>query len=301
MRLMLLLFCLILEASACTAIEGERILARDLAKTIPAFLAVEPESDFGPAPVPGVKRILSRSQLARFAAAREVVPQDLPESLCLERILAVLDPAVLLLKIEDAARELFPADRVRVEMLDYIRYPLPGGILNFRRSGVLGGAGRAFDSPLIWRGTLTTKAKRSLPVWVKAKVLLHRPCWSAKADLSAGMLVAEEQFERSMLWLNPFLAASDCAAPGDKTTRLRRSVRVGQPLLRSDLATIPPVRRGESVQASLEVASASLSFDAVAEMDGAEGQSVFIKRDGRRLRARVTGPGSVQVTPGSSK
>jgi flagella basal body P-ring formation protein FlgA len=58
---------------------------------------------------------------------------------------------------------------------------------------------------------------------------------------------------------------------------------------------IPPVRRGDWVQASLTMTSAKLSFDAVAEMDGVEGQSVFIKRDGRRLRARVSGAGAVQV------
>jgi flagella basal body P-ring formation protein FlgA len=134
-----------------------------------------------------------------------------------------------------------------------------------------------------------------MPVWAKAKVLVRRLCWSAKSALSAGVQPAEEQFEHNELWVNPFLASTDCTDLKTRNVRLRRPLRAGQLLIRSDLAMIPPVRRGDWVQASLTMTSAKLSFDAVAEMDGVEGQSVFIKRDGRRLRARVSGAGAVQV------
>lgn len=297
MQLTLGLFLFMAEALACTAIEGERIVARDLAKAVPSLLSVDPELDFGPAPLPGVKRILTRAQLARLAAIREIPTGEFPESLCLERVQSVLDPAVVLAAIERAAREILPGEDVRVEVLDYIRYPLPEGSLSFRRSGILGGASKGIDSALLWRGTLATTTKRSVPVWVRAKVLAKRPCWRAKSELTSGALLADHQFDRSEDWLNPFLSAAECADPGGKGVRLRRPLRGGQLLLRSDLAVVPPVRRGESVQASLEVASATLSFDAVAEMDGTDGQSVLIKREGRRLRARVIGPGAVQVIP----
>jgi flagella basal body P-ring formation protein FlgA len=295
-RTLCLLF-FVLEALACTAIDGERILAQDLAKTIPSFLSMEPDVDLGPAPSPGVKRILSRTQLARLATTHEIPTGELPESLCLERKQAVLEPELLLATIERAAREILPGDEVRVEMLDYTRYPMPAGSLNFQRPGISGGAGKALDSALLWRGTLTTATRRSLPIWVKAKVLAKRPCWRAKADLVAGVVLTHDQFERSDDWINPFLSAAECADPGARSAHLRRPLRAGQPLLRSDVTAVPPVRRGDRVQASLEVATATLSFDAVAEMDGTDGQSVFIKRDGRRLRARVVGPATVQVIP----
>ncbi len=301
MRFIVSLCLVAFEVSACTAVEGERIIARDLAAAIPSFLAIKPETDFGPSPSPGVRRVLSRAQLARLAAAEGIPSEGLPESLCLERPQAILDPAVILASIEGAAREIFPSEEIRVEVLDYIRYPLPPGMLSFRRQGVYGGSGKTIDAPLLWRGSLTTTGKRSLPVWAKAKVLVRRPCWSAKTELPAGAQPVEEQFERAEQWLNPFLAAADCADPTEKKVRLRRPLRAGQLLLRADLALVPPVRRGESVQASLEIASATLSFDAVAEMDGADGQAVFIKRDGRRLRARVMGAGAVQVIAGESK
>jgi len=295
-------FCLVAaEVSGCAAIDGERIFARDLAAAIPSFLAVKEETDLGPSPSPGVRRILSRAQLARFAATVGLPADDLPASLCLERQQSSLDPLAVLASLESAAREIFPGEVVRVEMLDYLRYPLPPGALSFRRQGVFGGAGKAPDSPVLWRGSLTTKAKRTLPVWAKVKVLVRRACWSARAEITAGAQPAEEQFVLAQNWLNPFLAVTDCADPREKNVRLRRSLRTGQRLLRSDVSIVPAVRRGESVQASLQIASATLSFDAVAEMDGVDGQSVLIKRDGRRLRARVTGTGAVQVIPGDSK
>lgn len=301
MKLLLCLCLLVFDMSACTALDGERIFARDLAGAIPSFLAAKPETEFGPSPSPGVKRIFSRAQLTRFAAAAEIPPENLPELLCVERRQAVLDPAVVLASIADAARAVFPDEELRVEILDYLRYPLPPGVLSFRRQGVLGGSSKKLDAPVLWRGSLTTESKRTLPVWAKATVLVKRHCWIAKMELAAGVEPGKEQFERSEQWLNPFSAAADCADLLDKKVRLRRSLKPGQLLFRSDLAFTPPVRRGEIVQASIEIASATLSFDAVSEMDGLDGQSVFIKRKGRRLRARVTGAGAVQIIPGDSK
>jgi flagella basal body P-ring formation protein FlgA len=288
-------------ASACTAIEGERIVARDLAATIPSFLTVAPETDLGPSPAPGIKRILSRAQLARLASSEGVSVAELPESVCVERLQVVLEPKELLASLEGTVRELFPGQEVRVEILDYVRHPMPPGGLSFRRQGILGGAAKAMDAPLLWRGSLTTASKRSLPIWAKAKILIQRACWSARTDLAAGDLPREDQFERSDLWLNPFLAVAECADPLEKKVRLRRPIRAGQRLIRSDLAIVPPVRRGESVQASLAIGTAKISFDAVSEMDGGDGQSVFVKREGRRLRGRVTGAGAVEIIPGNSK
>jgi flagella basal body P-ring formation protein FlgA len=285
----------VFRAVACTTVEGERIVAGDVARAVPAFLSVAPETDLGPSPSPGVRRVLTRPQLSRMALEKGIRPVDLPDSLCVERLQMALEAGAVLLAIESSAREIFPGQEIRVELLDHFRHPLPPGSLRFRRQGVIGGVGKGFDAPLVWRGSLITDTKRSMPVWAKAKVLVRRLCWSAKSALPAGVVPVEEQFAHQELWVNPFLGSTDCADLKARNVRLRSALRAGQLLTRSDLAMIPPVRRGDRVQASLTMASAKLSFDAVAEMDGVEGQSVLIKRDGRRLRARVSGAGAVQV------
>ena len=295
------LLLVVLRAAACTAVEGERIVAGDVARAVPAFRSVAPETDLGPSPSPGVRRVLSRVQLSRIAQENGFPSVDLPNSLCLERLQKTLEAGTVLLAIESSAREIFPGQELRVELVDHFRHPLPPGSLRFRRQGVIGGGGKGLDAPLVWRGSLITDTRRSMPVWAKAKVLVRRLCWSAKSALAAGVQAVEEQFEQHEHWVNPFLASTDCTDLKTRHVRLRRPLRAGQLLIRSDLTTIPPVRRGDNVQASLTMTSAKLSFDAVAEMDGVEGQSIFIKRDGRRLRARVAGAGAVQVLSGDTQ
>lgn len=288
-------------ASACTAVEGERILARDLVREVPPLASVEPGTDLGPSPLPGVRRVLSRAQLLRLTSTHGTVAAGLPDSICVERLLVQLEPAAVENALRKSARELFPSQEVRLELLDYSRYRLSPGTLRFQRQGVLGGSGNALDAALLWRGSLRTEAGRSIPIWARAKVLLQRACWRAKDSLAAGTQPAEDQFEREDLWVNPFLMAADCVDPSQKEVRLRRSVRQGQLLTRSDLTAAPPVRRGDKVQATLNVASAKLSVDAVAEMDGLPGQSVFVKREGRRLRARVVSAGAVEIVSRDSQ
>jgi hypothetical protein len=287
--------------SACTAVEGERILARDLVREVPPLAGIEPETDLGPSPLPGVRRVLSRAQLLRFMSTHESVPAGLPDSVCVERPLVQLEPEAVENALRKSARELFPGQVVQLELLDYSRYQVSPGTLRFQRQGVLGGSGNTVDAALLWRGSLRTEIGRSIPIWARAKVLVQRACWRAKVSVVAGARPAEDQFEREDRWVNPFLMAADCVNPSQKEVRLRRTVRQGQFLIRSDLTALPPVRRGDKVQATLNVASAKLSVDAVAEMDGLPGQSVFVKREGRRLRARVVSAGSVEIMPRDSQ
>lgn len=283
---------------ACIAIEGERILARDLAREAPAFSEMEPEADLGPSPSPGVKRVLSRTHLLRLNSTQGKGFASMPESLCVERVLTQLGSDAVEGALRNSAREIFPNREIRLELLDYSRYPLPPGTLRFQRQGVLGGSGGLIDAAILWRGTLRTGSGRSIPIWARVRFLVGRSCWRVRAPLAAGDQPVEDQFERIDIWVNPFSAAADCVGPNQKNVRLRRTLHKGQLLIRSDLTVVPSVRRGDKVQASVTVASAKISTDAIAEMDGTQGQSVLIKRAGRRLRARVVGAGAVEILSG---
>jgi Chaperone for flagella basal body P-ring formation len=285
---------------ACTAIAGERIRAGEIAAAVPVFETLDKATDLGPAPAPSVKRVLSRSQLVRMAAVEGLPVEGMPEHLCIERHQQILASTVLLTALESAVSELFPGQEVRVELLDFVQHALPAGTVRFQRQGVVGGATAAADGPVLWRGALTTGEKRSLPIWAKARILVARSCWSSAVDLPAGSQPEPSTFRATQRWLNPFLTATDCADPNAKPFRVRRSLPAGQSLLRSDLIGVPSVRRGEPVQASLAMANASLSFPAVAETDGELGQSILIRHDGKRLRAKVNSAGSVQVVSGGA-
>jgi len=299
MRFAVLLLIAGINLIACTAIVGERIRAGEIASAIPAFETLDKWTDLGPAPSPSVKRILSRVQLVRMAATEGLSVTGMPDNLCIERQQQPLATTILLKALEQAVGEMFPGQEVRLELLDFVRHALPTGILRFQRQGVVGGPTTLLDGPILWRGTLTTGEKRTVPIWAKARVLVSRNCWSSPVDLPAGSQPDPASLQLAQRWLNPFLTSTDCADP-NRPFQVRRSFRAGQLLLSSDLTNVPAVRRGEPVQASLAMANATLSFPAVAETDGEEGQAIFIKHDGRRLRARVNTKGFVQIMPGGS-
>ena len=48
-----MMMALLLTLGACLPVEGDRILARDLAAAIPAFLGLNPEEILGFTPAPG--------------------------------------------------------------------------------------------------------------------------------------------------------------------------------------------------------------------------------------------------------
>lgn len=298
MRLIILLMVTTMSLVACTAIAGERIRAGEIASAVPAFEALDQATDLGPAPAPSVKRVLTRSQLVRMAAGEGLPVEGMPEHLCIERHQQMLAPAILLKSLETTVGELFPGQEVRVELLDFVRHALPTGTVRFQRQGLVGGVTASTDGPVLWRGSLTTGEKRTLPIWAKARILVARNCWSSPVDVPAGSQPEPSTFQSAQRWLNPFLISTDCADPNTKPFRVRRLLHAGQSLLRSDLLNVPSVRRGEQVNASLVVANATLSFPAVAETDGEPGQAILIKHDGRRLRARVSSAGSVQILSG---
>ncbi len=288
-----------LNLIACTAVVGERIRAGEIASAIPAFEILDKSTDLGPAPSPSVKRILGRGQLVRMAATEGLSVVGMPEHLCIERQQQPLTKTIMSKALEQAVEELFPGQKVRLELLDFVQHSLPTGILHFQRQGVVGGPTALLDGPILWRGTLTTGEKRRVPIWAKARILVSRNCWSSPVELPAGSQPDPTTLKLAQRWLNPFLPSSDCADP-NRPFRLRRTFRAGQLLLSSDLINVPAVRRGEPVQASLAISNATLSFPATAETDGEEGQAILIRHDGRRLRARIKTKGFVQIMPGGS-
>lgn len=81
--------------------------------------------------------------------------------------------------------------------------------------------------------------------------------------------------------------------------QLRRPVAAGQPLRLADLVRPPLVQRGATVQIELSATGLSVSGQAVALDDGAEGDLIRVQNMNSHafLFAEVTGRGAVRVTP----
>src|ERR1700722_12042867 len=65
-RILLFTFCSIGFAADCVPVAGERILAGDLARAVPAFASLPPELVLGYPPPPAPRRAYSPAELARL-------------------------------------------------------------------------------------------------------------------------------------------------------------------------------------------------------------------------------------------
>lgn len=138
---------------ACTLVEGDRILGRELAAEHPAFLRVDPKADLGPAPVAGSRRTFKYYELERLAQERSVVlSPDLPREACFERATVRLTVEVL----RDAMKS------PTAEILDFAKNPLPLGKPEFRPDGLLPTG--------LWRGRWLYGENRSIPIWAQVHV-----------------------------------------------------------------------------------------------------------------------------------
>src|SRR5258708_22167187 len=79
---MLLAFATLL---ACQTVESDRLSGRDLAAANPVFAAIDAQVDLGPAPLPGLRRVLRSAELMRLAARNGITLTGPAGEACFER------------------------------------------------------------------------------------------------------------------------------------------------------------------------------------------------------------------------
>jgi hypothetical protein len=161
------------RAGNCQVVAGSRILGRDLAAAVPELAGLDPEAAIAPAPLAGVERVLHTEEVARIALEYALPPPGRTIEACFVRKTSILTPEQLNITVQLALRpdraertpvpfHVPPQVPPRVELLDFSRYPVPDGTLEFPR-GALTASG-------VWHGRVMTPEGRSVPVWVRVKV-----------------------------------------------------------------------------------------------------------------------------------
>src|ERR1019366_7899287 len=133
LSIMLLWFACFAPAQTpkCVEVEGDRILARDFAVSLPGFGQLPPETQLSPAPQPGMRRFYRPVELAALAQ-RYSVALDPEASLCFERQTEMLDRDRFL----EAMRLALPIPDLKIEIVETSLYPVPLGRLEFRRESL---------------------------------------------------------------------------------------------------------------------------------------------------------------------
>ena len=279
----------LMAVAACLAVGAgsDEIRAGNLVPAYPEMAALDPATPVAHAPEPGVPRVFRAFDL-RTLAARFGLPAVPEQEFCVERPVALLDPARLL----EAMKSTLP--EARIEILEYSRQPAPSGELEFLRRGLRDGALR---NGALWAGSVRFAGNRRFLIWARVKVTEAVRRVVAMADLKPGQPVEPGQILEQTR--EEFPASGDFAVTADQVAGKwpRLALRAGSEVRLDQLADAKDVARGERVRVEVVEGAARLEFEGIAESSGSAGETIAVRNPdtNRRFRARVEGKGRVSV------
>ena len=185
------------------------------------------------------------------------------------------------------------ADQLTVELVDFRPPLIPGGELRFdlpRRSLVLN---RPVPLSLRWIDT----DNRTGQVALRASVTIHGTFAVARQDLPSGSELSVDAFDFQS---GPLPGAPERFAISEDQltgTKLRGSLRTGQPLDRRLLVVTKTIERGDLIQIHVHAGAIVLRTPAAAEESGSVGDIIRCRNldSGQRVSARVVSPKLAEV------
>ena len=290
----------LLAAAACVAVDGDHILARDLAPVSPLFRSLAPDTDLGYSPAPGARRIFHAAELARLAM-RHRVGNDPSESgqireMCVERAMEKLAPERLSAAIQNAIGDA----EAKIELVDWSRYPVPPGAIEFPRTGIT--AFHEGQTPILWRGCVKYGTGRPFAIWARVRISVRLSRVTAREALPAYQPIRRDQLQVEMADAFPF-AAQPAAKLEDVAGRVpHRSIPAGSAIFQSFLDAPREIHSGDVVAVEVLSGRARLTFDGRAETAGRRGELIPVRNPetGKTFRARVESAGKVAVAVGNA-
>jgi flagella basal body P-ring formation protein FlgA len=287
------LLCLVFSPGAfgaCLPIGGDRILGGDLARADAHFSALAATQVIGFAPAPGMKRIFAAAELGRIARANGITLEN-PVEVCFEIPMRRISPE----EAAAAMRRNLPAGAELV-IVELSKPEMPVGELDFPLAG-LDPAAAADHGIQLWRGSVKYAATKKLQVWARVNVSQHFNAVVAARDLVENVPIDAGALRLEM-WTGPIQHSQVALRMEEVLGRApRRTVKAGSPIPLDLLDNAGVVRRGDAVRVEVRSGPARLIFEAVAEKQANNGETIELRNpsNGRIFRARLEGSKAVIV------
>jgi flagella basal body P-ring formation protein FlgA len=278
----LLTLFLLAVSNACVSVEGQHILAKDLARANPVFEKLAPDTVLGFTPNPGSTRVFHPQEL-RAIAARQNLPIAAYDAVCVTYAVGPPDASKLL----EALRRSFGDPDQVIEIIDYSKVAIPEGAIEFPAVRV---------QSAVLRGVVRYAGSRTMPIWVRARIRTNVRVLVAAERLVAGRAIEPQQVKLELAAAGStqgFLISPDQLAG----RAVRRNVAAGTRLMETMLLSPVVVTAGQSVRVEVHSGAASISFTGKAETAGRAGATVLVLNEAskRRFQAKVTGPATVSA------
>jgi flagella basal body P-ring formation protein FlgA len=277
--------------AGCIPVPGERIVARDLARALPAFAALPPDLALGYAPSPGAVRTYAAAEVSRLARRYGLTVEPGAQA-------CFLGPVETLTGERVAAAMQAAMPGARIEVLEFSRQPVPPGELQFPLSGLAASPVSGPPPVVLWRGHIRRPGQDDFPVWAKARIRVSGTRAVAAEALPPGRPIARAQVRlEAYEGPVPFPALSEVVGRAP-----RRPIAAGEAILPQWLEQPKEVLRGERVRVEVRSGQTRLLLEGQAQSAGRRGETIPVRNpaSGRVFRARVQERGRVAVTAGGS-
>ena len=289
--------------TGCIAIDGDEILAGDVATVWEVFHRVNAGTPVAPAPAPPSRRLLTglelRNLAGRLQLSLDAATPEAPAKACFERRMEGLTrDRILEAVMSSLERDGFNRGTIRVELIDYTREAVPRGALEFQPQGLSRPPAGAPDTPVIWRGRVRYGKARSYPIWARVRLLVKQSRLVARSAITAGKGIKPDEVESAIVEVFPYPRTADSPSAELAAGRMsRRMIRAGEVVNPSMLAVARDVERGDAVTVEVRSRAAKLRFEAKADSGGRAGDLVVVRNlaTGRRFQGRISARGTVQV------
>lgn len=287
-----------LASAVCVPVPTDKIVARDIAGTVPLFEQLAPETPIGFTPFPGTQRVLSSRELFLIASNHGLMfPPGAPApSLCVQR-------AVRPLSVEDVRFALWSTLGVadaEMEILEISNQPVPPGRLEFHREELNRPRMGDPQYPVIWRGQLVYDGQHSLAVWAKVRMSVKREAVIASEAIPAGSVIRAGQLKTILRQQFPLLESFQSSSPTINEIAgkmARRTLASGERIVASSVEDAKDVIRGQTVRVKVVDGAATITLDGVAQSSGTKGESVIVHNpsSGKNFGALIEDRGRVIV------
>jgi flagella basal body P-ring formation protein FlgA len=293
--LLFLLACGASLQAACIAIEGDRIVGRDLARVDPVFSALSPDLYFSYAPPVGKQRIVSAKEFSGWASSSGLAFKG-QVPVCFERTAYVLTAADAAAKIYQTFGQMFPG--IKVDVVEVCRCNLPPGVLEFPPTGASAPPLGHSETPVLWRGSLISKAGMRYPIWVRVRILAEMTLVRAKENIRSQQVIEARQVETVRVTESPLRFAGMHTAATYIGKLAARSLPEGSYLDSQSVRMPSDVMRGDVVKVDVIDGATRLRLEARAETAGNIGDKVTLVNPSgfRRFQAVISGPGQAHIT-----
>jgi flagella basal body P-ring formation protein FlgA len=282
---------------SCLPVEADQIRGSDLARAIPAFKRIPPNTPLAPTPGPGGTRVFTAAEL-QSVAARFSVSADPAPDLCFQMLTGPLDRE----RVLEAMQVSLQTPGVQIELLEVSSEKVPRGRIEFPREGLGAPALPDRKSPVLWRGSVVYGVGRQrFAVWGRVNVTAPVSRFVATESLKAGVAIQTNQLRRETIESFPVLQpASDKLAlePEQIVGKLPlRTIAAGAEIRMDNLALPIDVHRGDRVRVEVRIGAAHIALNGRAESNGRIGDMISVRNpdSSKMFRARVESKDQVIV------